>query len=277
MNTTHHYVVLRLAADRLRGEIINVGIVLFSETAPPRAIMMATLNKLRALDADWNSERLHAWADNINTILQHYRAPAACLQALGRFGFCDPNAIGTFQASSETELAQQISDIKTTYVANRAAAPTLKKPRKTRLQSALREQFRRMQVMGESAEDVAAHLVVANMPVPECPGLKTDFLYKNGVYRLTQTLDYRISPDALPSKLTEACVKSTAAELAVRHYGANTARLAVVDIPDELLDATDTHIDLLLTQGFEVFHFGNPAQMASYYQRAAPRQADLAH
>lgn len=276
MNTTYHYVVLRLAADQMRGEIINVGIVLFSEAAPPRAIMMATLNKLRALDATWSSERLHAWADNVNTILQRYTTAAACVQALGRFGFCEPKALGTFQADSPTQLAQQIADVKATYVANRATEPKTKKPRKTRLQSALREQFKRMQVMGDSAEDVALHLVVENMPVPECPGLKTDFLYKNGVYRLTQTLDYRISPDAIHQKLTEACVKSTAAELAVRHYGHDTVRLAVVDIPAELLDATDTHIDLLLAQGFEVFHYNDPAEMSNYYERATPQVEDLA-
>ena len=271
MNATYHYVVLRLAADQMRGEIINVGIVLFSESLPPRAIMMATLNKLRAIDSTWNSERLHAWADNINTILQHNSTASACVQTLGRFGFCEPKALGSFQASSSAEEAKQIADIKATYVANHAIEPKPKKPRKTRLQSALRDQFKRMQVMGESAEDVALHLVVENMPVPECPGLKTDFLYKNGVYRLTQTLDYRISPDALHQKLTEACVKSTAAELAARHYGHDTMRLAVVDIPPELLDATDTHMDLLLAQGFKVFHFNNAVEMSSYYERSAPQ------
>jgi len=272
MKTTYHYVVLRLAADQLRGEVINVGIVLFSETAPPRAIMMATLNKLRALDATWDSQRLNAWAENVNVILKNQKTATGCIKALSRFGLCESEAVGSFHADNETELSK---NIKVTYVANRATEPKAQKPRKTRLQSALREQFRRMQIMGNTADDVAMHLVVANMPIPECPGLKTDFLYKNGVYRLTQTLDYCISPDALPQKLTEVCVKSTAAELALKHYGADTKRLAVVDIPEELLDATDTHIDLLRAQGFEVFNFGNPNEMSCYYQRAAPGAISL--
>ena len=120
MNTAYNYVVLRLAADKIRGEIINVGIVLFSKSSSPRAIMMATLNKLRAFDATWNSERVHAWTANIGAILQHNNTTSAGVETLGRFGFCNPQALGSFQASSPAELAKQIADIKATYVANKA-------------------------------------------------------------------------------------------------------------------------------------------------------------
>jgi hypothetical protein len=35
-------------------------------------------------------------------------------------------------------------------------------------------------------------------------------------------------------------------------------------------DATDAHVDLLLAQGFEVFHFGDRQSMGEYLQRATP-------
>lgn len=270
MNTTYHYVVLRLAADPLRGEVINVGIVLFNEDQSARIIMMATLNKLRAIDATWDTARLHAWIQNINTVLQHYKSPRDSIQALGRFGFCEPEAIGMFQAETQTELGKQLARIKETYVSNKSTEDKPKREKRTRLQTALRDQFEKMHVMGKTVDDIAAHLVVANVPVADYPELKSDFVYKNGTYRVTQTIDYHVAPDSLHNKLTEACVKSTAAELAMKGYGKDTKRLAVLDIPDEYRDAADAHIDLLIAQGFEVFHFTDSTSMTDYLRKAVP-------
>ena len=271
MNTTYHYVVLRLAANDLRGEIINVGMVLMHQDQPHKIVMMATLNKLRAIDSRWNSQRLAAWTKNIQTIVQSQKTASGCVRTLGSFGFCDPNAVGVFHAQSEAELAKMITELKQTYVASHAAEDKPKREKRTRLQTALREQFKKMHVLGETVDDIAQHLVVANVPVTGHPELKADFVYKNGTYRVTQTLDYHVAPDSLHNKLTEACVKSTAAELAFKSYGPTTKRLAVVDIPPEFADATDTHIDLLLAQGFEVFHYANPTSMAEYLAKAVPQ------
>lgn len=268
--TTYHYVVLRLAADRLRGEVINVGIALWHGDEPVRVMAMATLNKLRAIDATWDAARLLKWTRNIEAICSMHRDAQEQIASLAHFGFCIESAVGMFTAETEAQLAEQIASIKATYISNRARAEKPKREKRTRLQTALRDQFERMQVLGHAVDDVANHLVVPNLPVPAYPDLKNDFVYKNGVYRITQTIDYHVSPDSLHQKLQEACVKSTAAELSVKQYGPNTQRYAVVDIPEAFQDATDAHIDLLLAQGFEVFHFDQPSEMASYLSLATP-------
>lgn len=273
VNTTYHYVVLRLATDDLRGEIINVGAVLFHGDERPRVVVMATLNKLRAIDATWDSARLSKWTIKVNKLLESARTAQQAVQTLSAFGFCDSQAVGMFTAESDAELAREIAEIKTTYVANRTATEKPKREKRTRLQTALRQQFEKMQIMGHEVDDITNHLVVANVPVPSHAELKSDFVYKNGVYRVTQTIDYNVAPDSLHNKLSEACVKSTAAELAVKGYGDNTLRLAVLDIPEAYADATDAHVDLLLAQGFEVFRFNDPQQMTAYLQKAAPTGA----
>ncbi|AVQ84308.1 DUF3037 domain-containing protein [Variovorax sp. PMC12] len=278
MTEVYHYVVLRLAPDFLRGEALNVGIVLFpmDKRKVPSVIMMAALNKLRAVDATWDAERLRKWAKNIETILRTEINPQQAVNSLGSFGFCDPKAIGMFTADSATEVTQKVAEIKITYVSNKTSTDRQKREKKTRLQTALRDQFKKMQVLGDAVDDIAEHLVVANVPVPDYPELKTDFLYKNGVYRVTQTIDYRVAPDSLHNKLSEACVKSTAAELALKSYGDDTLRLAVLDIPDEFRDAADNHVDLLLSQGFEVFDFNDQQQMLRFYELGAPPPKGLA-
>jgi len=276
MNSTYHYTVLRLSPHRTRGEVINVGVVLFQAEQEPCVIIMATLNKLRALDASWNTARLLAWTKNIKTILASQRGPAHQLKALERFGFCEAEAVGMFTAETDGDLQQQLTAIKTAYVANKAGAEPAKRERRTRLQTSMREQFSKMHVLGHNTEDLANHLVVPNLPVPNQPDLKNDFVYKNGVYRITQTIDYNVSPDGIHQKLQEACVKGTAATLAARAYGAGTQCYAVVDIPTEYADVTDSHLDLLLAQGFEVFHFTDAQSMAAYLAKATPQTADSA-
>ena len=270
MNTTYHYVVLRLAPDPMRGEVINVGIVLFHDGEPPRIIMMATLNKLRAIDASWDTPRLAEWTQNIQTILAHRPGVRAQVDALGMFGFCETDAVGSFMAATADELQTSIRAIRAQYVANKSAEDKPKREKRTRLQTALREQFKKMRVLGTAVTDLAEHLVVPNVPVPGYDELKSDFVYKNGVYRITQTLDYNVAPDSMHNKLLEACMKSTAGDLAAQAYGSDTMRLAVVDVPEALADAADPHIDLLLARGFQIFHFDDKASMASYIERAAP-------
>ena len=69
MITTYYYVVLRLAPDAMRGELINIGIALFQPNEVPSVLTMAPLNKLRAIDASWDTRRLTEWTENIELIL----------------------------------------------------------------------------------------------------------------------------------------------------------------------------------------------------------------
>lgn len=271
MSSSYFYTVLRLAADAQRGEVINVGVVLFHADAPARVITMATLNKLRAINASWDSQKLSAWGENISAILRARTGMEAQLKALVNFGFCEAGAVGMFTAEDDGQVQKCLAHIKATYVANKAQADKPQRERRTRLQTLLREQFSKMHVLGHDANDLANHLVVPNMPVPKQSELKNDFVYKNGVYRITQTIDYNVSADGIHQKLQEACVKSTAATMAAREYGPGTKQYAVLDIPEAYADATDSHIDLLIAHGFEVFHFGNAQSMSEYLRKATPQ------
>lgn len=268
MKQRYHYVVLRLKTNDLRNEIINVGIVLFDESLKPTVITMAPLNKLRAIDTSWDAARLSHWTMRVHDVVDMAKDAKELLATLDRFGYCDQKAIGMFMASSKREVDENISEIKRFYVANKSGAERLQKEKKSKLQILLKEQFERMQVLGSTMEDLANHMVVPNVPVPEHPGLKSDFLFKNGVYRITQTIDYNVAPDSLHNKLSEACVKSTAADLAVGRYGSETKKFAVLDVPEEYMDSVDSHIDLLLTKGFEVFQFSNPSSIEVYLKKS---------
>lgn len=268
MKQRYHYVVLRLKTNDLRNEIINVGIVLFDESLKPTVITMAPLNKLRAIDTSWDAARLTQWTKRVHDLVEMERDAKTLLATLDRFGYCDQKAIGMFMASSKREVDENIAEIKRVYVSNKSGVERQQKEKKSKLQILLKEQFERMQVLGSTMEDLANHMVVPNVPVPEHPGLKSDFLFKNGVYRITQTFDYNVSVDSLHHKLSEACVKSTAADLAVGKYGFDTKKFAVLDVPKEFEGYVDAHIDLLITKGFYIHNFGDNSSMDDYFLSA---------
>lgn len=269
MKQRYHYVVLRLKTNDLRNEIINVGIVLFDESLKPTVITMAPLNKLRAIDTSWDAARLSQWTMRVHDVVDMAKDAKELLATLDRFGYCDQKAIGMFMASSKREVDENIAEIKRIYVANKSGAERQKKEKKSKLQILLKEQFERMQVLGSTMEDLANHMVVPNVPVPDHPGLKSDFLFKNGVYRITQTIDYNVAPDSLHNKLSEACVKTTAADLAMRKYGSDTKKYAVLDVPEYYVDSVDSHIDLLLKKGFDIFHYREASSIGEYLKIAS--------
>lgn len=272
MKQRYHYVVLRLKTNDLRNEIINVGIVLFDESLKPTVITMAPLNKLRAIDTSWDAARLSQWTKRVHDVVEMESDAKALLATLDRFGYCDQKAIGMFMASSQREVAENIAEIKRLYVANKSGAERQQKEKKSKLQILLKEQFELRDVLGKTVDDLEKHLVVPNVQVPEHPSLKSDFVFKNGVYRITQTIDYNVEPDSLHNKLTEACVKITSADFAVNKYGENTKKLAVIDVPQVYLGTVDAHIDLLIKKNFEIFNFSDHSSMTDYFDKAISYQ-----
>ncbi|MFT0547834.1 DUF3037 domain-containing protein [Allopusillimonas ginsengisoli] len=265
MNKLYRYIVLRLAPDFMRGEIVNVGVVLFPANEDPKVFFMAQLQKLRAFDVEWSRARASEWTNFVREIVQHSGDIEACVKSLNHLGICGTNEPGMFVAGTEQELSQQLSEIRDLYVTPKGASQSNKRERRQRLVSELKDKFRKMNRLGRTIEDLSQHLIVPNVPVPGYPDLKTDFLFKNGVYRITQTLDYRVSVDSAHQKISEACTKSMAAQLAKKEWGTDTVKLAVVNVPEEVAEIADPHIDMLLSQGFSVFHSDNAQDLAHYY------------
>lgn len=268
MSKIYRYVVLRLAPDFMRGETMNVGIVLFPSEGKPEVIVSAPLQKLRALDADWSAKRVTEWSHHVRELVDTADDIEACVKTLSHLGYCVPGTPGMFVASTEMEFAQELNEIKDIYVNPKGFTRKSGRERRPRLVSELKNQFKRMQRLGKSIDDLTQHLVVPNVPVPDHPDLKADFVYKNGVYRITQTLDYRVSVQGAHQKISEACTKTIAAQLAKQSWGEDTVKLAVVNIPEEIADIADPHIDMLLAQGFSIYHSNIPEDLAKYHLAA---------
>lgn len=261
----YDYLILRLKPDFIRGEIINVGAVIWNREGSPTTHFWAPVTKVRALDAAWGSADAEAWIDSLDSIVQKTKSIHECQAILQQLGVCQKSAIGMFVAKSQSALEAEINDIKHTYVNPHTLAQDEAKGRRTDLIAELRNSFKLMHMLGNGPEDLSRHLIVQDIPIPQNPELRADFVYKNGVYRVTQTLDYRTSMKRAQQKIKEACTKMVAAQLAKESWGAETVKIAVVNVPTEVAVIADPHLDMLLSHGFFIFHSDNKQDMAHYH------------
>lgn len=265
MTQLYEYVVLRVTPDTIRGEVVNVGIALFPSDGAASVRVSAPLAKLRALDAGWNAARVAAFRAQIEEILATSHSTSQKIRMLASLGFCQEAEAGFFYAKP-SELASELREIDIRYV------DPLGEPRRTGPRSKLHREmvtrFRSMDLLGSSVDDLAKHRVVPHVPVPNYPDLKSDFVYKNGVYRITQTLDYRVASRGAHQKISEACTKTMAANLAADAWGDNTLKFALVCVPPEVAPIADGHLDMLYAAGFEIFHADDPKDLSRYHAAA---------
>lgn len=264
MNELYEFVVLRLTPDPMRGETINAGLIVFNPDSTITVRVSAPLHKLRALDATWGRAKVADLENRVQDAIAHLETTRERVRMLASLGLCRSGEPGFFFAN-RSAVAQEIRDIESMYVV--PPGSDFRGPTNALLKELL-SRLRGMSLLGTTIEDLANHLAVAHVPIPGNPDLKGDLVYKNGVYRITQTVDYRVAPVAARRKVSEVCTKVMATTQAAKHWGDGLKKFAMIRVPEAVADIADPHIDLLLADGFEVFHYDKPDDLARYHDMA---------
>ncbi len=218
------YAVLMAIPDRLRGERVNVGIIVFRPTGAD--VRLSDVAKLRALaGGDW---------DGYASDLRH--------RLIERFG-SDPNAADAFvggpapdpiiQASdlawfsigNVNEYEAQVADILKSLVV-RPRGPA--RPRSTRINTEIARQLKGFKVLASPDETINEHKVVRNFTIDRDEGLIADFALKNGLMHIATTVDLRkatINPG-------DAALKAITLDKAAEKYPKNVHLLGVYAADD---------------------------------------------
>lgn len=267
MTTQFEYVVLRLSPDAMRGENVNVGLAIFPEHGLPIVRITASIAKIRALDPSWTRVKAAALQKEIARIAAIPPSTQGRIELISSFGYCLQGEPGFFFCS-EARLEAEIRELSNQYISNRKTQTSPQ--RRNKLHQEMVSHFRNKSMLGSGVDDLQRHLVIPHFPIPGNPDLKGDFLYLNGGYHITQTLDYRVSASAAHQKVTEACTKAMAATVGEKAWGKETHKYALVCVPPEVASIADAHLDLLYASGFEIFHADNPQDLNRYHSTAFP-------
>ena len=243
MRRSHDYAILRLIPDAARGEVVNIGVAVFTDHGID-VRLTPNLNKARALSA---------WVD-VDSLRQLPQAIAAScgnlqsrdMQIFTLRGLFSPvtidEALGRFVSRSADEYEARIAETLAAYVLPEAKITRRVSVSTSRLHHDLREWFRRHQLLAKDAEAIAKNKVVQRYPIAPNAGVYAEFALKNGVYRITETVDFRVK-DVGSHKSNEAAAKAITLFEAKAALGHDTQRFAVVAARDYA--AIQAQIDLL--------------------------------
>lgn len=189
MDHLFKYSVLRVMPDKRRGEVVNVGIVVF-KTDGTDVRLLDSLNKVAAIDGSFDLAQLVAAPAQIDSWLSSRSTVEEKHEALKKLGFILVSDLAWFTAPTSHEYEIMIERLMDALVVPKNK-PLKVSPGISRITSTLKEKFRGQHILGKTKEDIKKHLVVPNYPLSQASGLYLDFVLKNGVYRVTETADLR--------------------------------------------------------------------------------------
>ena len=218
--------LIRYQVDLQRQEVVNVGVVLFTENGP----LVATppgQGKVLALNPNFPISRVFQQTERLRVAARSLWQDCADVSSVLRFfhnGALTLSSLGTVlrgNRSDESIIEELLRELVAPPPKQRANVA-----QKSRLHTELRALFREAKILGSSPEDISKHLVVPNFPIDADTGLFAEFALQNGHLHLTETVDFRLSTTS--TKRQEAQAKSLLLIEALQKLGRGLKRYVVV-------------------------------------------------
>lgn len=191
MSPSYKYAIAQLAANPVRGERLNLAIVVFDgdrlevhaarnldkiraiSAAMERSVVEQSLQNLTVLDNMLRNEGLFAIEDR--------------LQSLSEMSSLSFSPVGQFFASDAVTYESSIKRLLGQLVEPEPARVPRRPAKRTKLLTLIKSAFRAEKVMALKGEGLESHRVVSNQELAE--GLNADLLLKNGAFHVVQTID----------------------------------------------------------------------------------------
>lgn len=192
---SYKYVIAQLQANPMRGERLNVAIVVF-DNEQLYVHRAQNLDKLRAISGALNANVVDQALSNLRTtdkgIVDEGQLTAAkrldVLQTMSPFSF---SSFGQFFSDSAQAYDQTIARLLSQLVEPEPMPRPLKLVRKSRLMGSLKAAFRAERILAEKGEGIESHRILIHEPLAD--GLNADFLLKNGAMHVVQAVDATIN------------------------------------------------------------------------------------
>lgn len=260
MDVSFDYSLIRVVPDRRRGEWANVGVCVYLQGVLDIRIHH-NHSKLRALHPALNLEFLNdlpaAWnalaggdisAEDRQALLA--RMPLAHASPIARFN-CD-------SSDYDRELDAILRDL---VVPPPGRTQRIHEPR---LVTDLRNKFIKAQMFSVHPDDINAHRVVQRFPVQAQANLYADFAVKNGVLRLTETLDFRAKRATIQhDKPGQAALKAITLERATKLHQDCIPSVVYACKPEDR-ELIQPSLNLLADSAQRLYDAGNADDMSSY-------------
>lgn len=261
MATWYRYAVLRAMPDKLRGEVVNVGLVVVTPEGKVDIEIPDQMNKVAALDSELKHPVIADMASEIgfltdiesNSVNKEPLIEMACTGILRCSTFSD------FRIDSPDQYRKRVNDLLKLLVLpvrhkRKATAP--------RITTKIKRLFEKRDILG-AAGDIDKHLVVPQFPIDTERGFKADFALKNGVMHITQTIDMNTTDQS--QKHAQAALHGLTLDRALDVFGQETRRYVVYSATKKNQVVNQT-LNLLGDHTDEMFNLESSAETREYLE-----------
>ena len=259
--TVYKYSVIRITPNPVRAESINVGFAITSAEGVADVRVLESYTKIKALTNDYSMDQLGELKEQLEKMLSN------CLtleQTVAFFqGSITLSSIGTFTAESSEEYNNEINKINKMYISPIKSGKRTPVSQK-RIITELKDEFERFGILGKNVNEIHNHKVVQGYPLSEADGLYAELLLKNGIYHLTETLDFRSSN--LKQKLGDTAVKAITMNTAktIWRDDVNTFLVYAAEASQERTYAQQ--LNLIHGYSDKMYNLLSSSDMSSYFE-----------
>lgn len=260
MEASYRYSVLQLTPDEVRGERVNVGIVVYRDEGIDVRTDRSP-DKLRALDERIGADPLNEvaetliqWALGLRTSEEQYQA----LVGLGGITVSTPGWFSTEDQDYERAVAQLMRRL--VYP---PAAPK-EKPGHRRLTTEISNALSRHQLLGKTQEDFENHLIVPHFPVERDERLFADFAARNGSYWIVGATDFRSAGKVGMEGVREASYKVIVQMKAQEKFGEDTKGIVVYKATTEFERDIRGHLTLLGERAHKIWNLESKQDYSAF-------------
>jgi hypothetical protein len=230
------YFLLRAVPDRVRGEFLNVGIVIFADE---KARVFVTYDhwRLRALHPNFGVLDIQKWATDLESELNSLPSNESrhfFLSAIGGPIIVDeePGQLVVDNQPVEELVKGLLERLVVLPQKTFSLSANNENRTKSKLNTQLKGWFRSAHIFSSKVADVSKGKVVASYPISASEDLYADFALRNGAIHIIETMDFRGVERPTRALRGEAGWKSVLLDQARQTLSEQTKRIAVISADD---------------------------------------------
>jgi hypothetical protein len=277
MAHSYKFALIRLAPDDVRGERINIGIVVIRADSLDVRVTR-TLDRAKVLSAALDRQSLVDLLSNLRNLDEQARSETGAsfetrLERLSRVGPLSLAAAGSFSADSQSSYESRIQTILQQLV---EPEPLRRAPRekKTRLFSQVKKVLRDRRILARRDEGLDSHRIVAGYELDE--GLVADLVLRNGSYHIFETVDATGDEGSFRRAISEIAVSALVLERARMRFGEKATKSRLIYSASAALEKlARPSLDAAAHQGAELINWSSAYERSNFLVALSPLATPL--
>jgi len=247
--------------DPRRGEVVNVGLVVFKNDELDVRVINASA-KLRMLDGKSSVQDIESLKNafvEIGKISSDIETARSILKTFKLASYLSDE--GEFTIDDEGQYDNRVRSLFKLLITPYSSKERVTKTH--RILTQLKEKFESLDLLARNTDDLSRHKVVYNYPLNEKSGFHADFLLKNGRFHITEAIDFNVND--LNSKLKETSMKMMTFMEGRKALGEDTGSFFVYSARDAIKDEISAHLNLAKDYSDQIFNLDCSKENARYF------------